>query len=40
MLIEYADLEEFEELEITIVARVISISLVGRNKPFHDSLKL
>lgn len=39
MLIEYEDLEEFEELEITIVARVTSASLVGKNKPFYDPLK-
>lgn len=39
MLIEYEDLEEFEELEITIVARVTSTSLVGKNKPFYDPLK-
>lgn len=39
MLIEYEDLEEFEELETTIVARVTSTSLVGKNKPFYDPLK-
>ena len=39
MLIEYEDLEEFEELEITIVARVTSTPLVGKNKPFYDPLK-
>lgn len=39
MLIEYEDLEEFEELEITIVARVTSTQLVGKNKPFYDPLK-
>ncbi len=39
MLIEYEDLEGFEELEITIVARVTSTSLVGKNKPFYDPLK-
>ena len=39
MLIEYEDLEEFEEFEITIVARITSTSLVGKNKPFYDPLK-
>lgn len=39
VLIEYEDLEEFEELEITIVARVTSTPLVGKNKPFYDPLK-
>lgn len=39
MLIEYENLEEFEELEITIIARITSTSLVGKNKPFFDPLK-
>lgn len=39
LLITYEDLEEFEDLEITIVARVTSALLVDRNKSFYDPLK-
>lgn len=39
MLIEYEELEEFEELEITIIARTISTTLVSKSKPFYDPLK-
>ena len=39
MLIEHDDLEEFEDPDITIVVRVISTSLVSKDKPFYDSLK-
>ena len=39
MLIEYEELEEFEELETTIIARTLSADLVSKTKPFYDPLK-
>lgn len=39
ILIDYEELEEFEELDITIIARTVSTSLVSKNKPFYDPLK-
>lgn len=39
MIIEYEELEEFEELETTIIARTMSTTLVNKNKPFYDPLK-
>ena len=39
MIIDYEELEEYEDLEITIVARVTSIKLVDMKKSFYDPLK-
>lgn len=39
MIIEYEELEEFEELDVTIIARTISTSFVNKTKPFYDPLK-
>ncbi len=39
MLITYEEFEEYEELEVTILARVISANLIDMKKPFYDPLK-
>ncbi|NLX75614.1 MAG: hypothetical protein GXZ13_07320 [Synergistaceae bacterium] len=39
MLVEYEDLDEYEDLEVTIIARVTSNNLIDMKKPFYDPLK-
>lgn len=39
MLIKYEDLEEYEELEVTIIARIISGNVINAKKVFYDPLK-
>jgi hypothetical protein len=39
MLVKYEDVEEYEELEVTIIARIISGSMVNAKKAFYDPLK-
>ena len=39
MLIKYEDMEEYEELEVTIIARIISGNMVSKKKAFYDPLK-
>ena len=39
MLVKYEDMEEYEELEVTVIARVISSGMVRAQKAFYDPLK-
>ena len=39
MLVKYEDMEEYEELEVTIIARIISSGMVKSQKAFYDPLK-
>lgn len=39
MLIKYEDMEEYEELEVTIIARITSGNMVNVRKAFYDPLK-
>lgn len=39
MLVTYEELEEYEDLEVTIIARVTTNNLVDMKKPFYDPLK-
>ena len=39
MTIKYEELEEYEELEVTIIAKMISSNVVDAQKPFYDPLK-
>ena len=39
LLIEYEELEEYDELEVTILARITSSNLVNATKAFYDPLK-
>lgn len=39
MLIKYEDMEEYEELEVTIIARITSGNMVSVRKAFYDPLK-
>lgn len=39
MLVKYEDMEEYEELEVTIIARITSNNLVSAKKAFYDPLK-
>ena len=39
MLVKYEDMEEYEELEVTIIARITSGNMVNSKKPFYDPLK-
>jgi hypothetical protein len=37
--IKYVDLEEYENIEVTILARVMSSRLISKTKPIYDPLK-
>lgn len=39
MLVKYEDMEEYEELEVTIIARITSGNMVNAKKAFYDPLK-
>ena len=39
MLVKYEDMEEYEELEVTIIARITSSGMVKSQKAFYDPLK-
>lgn len=39
MLVKYEEMEEYEELEVTIIARIISSGMVNSKKAFYDPLK-
>lgn len=39
MMVKYEELEEYEELEVTIIARIISGNMVNAKKAFYDPLK-
>lgn len=39
MLVKYEDMEEYEELEVTIIARITSSVMVKSQKAFYDPLK-
>ena len=39
MLVKYEDMEEYEELEVTVIARIISGGMVKAQKAFYDPLK-
>ena len=39
MLVKYEDMEEYEELEVTIIARIISSGMVKAQTAFYDPLK-
>lgn len=39
MLVKYEDMEEYEKLEVTIIARIISSGMVKSQKVFYDPLK-
>ena len=39
MLVKYEDMEEYEELEVTIIARLTSGNMVNSKKAFYDPLK-
>ena len=39
LLIKYEEMEEYEELEVTIVARIISSNSISPKKAFYDPLK-
>lgn len=39
MLVKYEDTEEYEELEVTIIVRIISSGMVKLQKAFCDPLK-
>lgn len=39
MLIKYEEMEEYEELEVTIIARIVSSNMVNLKKAFYDPLK-
>ena len=39
MLVKYEDMEEYEELEVTVIARIISSGMVRAQKAFYDPLK-
>lgn len=39
MLVKYEDMEEYEELEATIIARITSGNMINAKKPFYDPLK-
>lgn len=39
MLVKYEDMEEYEELEVTILARITSGIMVNAKKSFYDPLK-
>ena len=39
MLVKYEDTEEYEELEVTIIARIISSGMVKLQKAFCNPLK-
>lgn len=39
MLVKYEDMEEYEELEVTIIARITSNGMIKRQKAFYDPLK-
>lgn len=39
MLIRYEELEEYDELEVTIIARITTNNMINKNKPFYDPLK-
>lgn len=38
-LIDYEEFEEFENLEVTVIGRIISSGLINMAKPFYDPLK-
>lgn len=37
MLVKYEDMEEYEELEVTVIARIISSGMVRAQKVFYDT---
>ena len=39
MLVKYENMEEYEELEVTIIARITSGNMVNAEKSFYDPLK-
>lgn len=39
MLVKYEDMEEYEELEVTIIARIVSSGMIRAQKAFYDPLK-
>ncbi|MCR2022624.1 hypothetical protein NSB04_23360, partial [Blautia pseudococcoides] len=39
MLIKYEELEEYEDLEATIIARITSSNTINVTKPYYDPLK-
>lgn len=39
MLIKYEEMEEYEELEVTIIARITSNNIINHKKAFYDPLK-
>ena len=39
MLVKYEDMEEYEELEVTIIAKITSGNMVNAKKAFYDPLK-
>ncbi|MEE1255507.1 MAG: hypothetical protein UHN47_03180 [Lachnospiraceae bacterium] len=39
MLVKYEEMEEYEELEVTIIARITSSNMISLKKAFYDPLK-
>lgn len=39
MLVKYEEMEEYEELEVTIIARITSSNMISFKKAFYDPLK-
>lgn len=39
LLISYEDMEEYEELEVTTIARITTNNVINKEKPYYDPLK-